>query len=158
MREWGYQGSSGRVRREHFDDREQAEAALQQARDEQNEKPARAEVLRPEADQIALELHAWEHYVMEFIQTYDLDEGQRTAALSCLAELKERATAHRDRRREEITALERRIRNNSGTDQELAEIKQRLIKLYGPIDEMFKELKRRLESIPTAEQQAAVQE
>ena len=35
VREWGYQGSSGRMRREHFDNRGQAEAALLQVRDEQ---------------------------------------------------------------------------------------------------------------------------
>ncbi|MEN8107973.1 MAG: WGR domain-containing protein [Pseudomonadota bacterium] len=35
VREWGYQGASGRLKREHFADREAAEAALLQARDEQ---------------------------------------------------------------------------------------------------------------------------
>jgi predicted DNA-binding WGR domain protein len=35
IREWGYQGARGRVVREHFPDREAAEAALTQARDEQ---------------------------------------------------------------------------------------------------------------------------
>jgi len=35
VREWGYQGSSGRVRREHFANREQAEAALLRVRDDQ---------------------------------------------------------------------------------------------------------------------------
>ena len=33
-----------------------------------------------------------------------------------------------------------------------------LIELYGPIDEMFNELKRRLESIPTADQQATARQ
>lgn len=35
VREWGYQGTSGRLKREHFADREAAEAALLKARDEQ---------------------------------------------------------------------------------------------------------------------------
>jgi predicted DNA-binding WGR domain protein len=35
IREWGYQGASGRVKKEHFQDREAAEAALLRARDEQ---------------------------------------------------------------------------------------------------------------------------
>ena len=35
IREWGYQGASGRVKKEHFQDREAAEAALTRARDEQ---------------------------------------------------------------------------------------------------------------------------
>jgi predicted DNA-binding WGR domain protein len=35
IREWGYQGSRGRVLREHYTDREEAEAALIRVRDEQ---------------------------------------------------------------------------------------------------------------------------
>ena len=34
-REWGYQGASGRVKREHFADHEAAESALLKIRDEQ---------------------------------------------------------------------------------------------------------------------------
>ena len=35
IREWGYQGTAGRLRKEHYPDRETAEAALVKARDEQ---------------------------------------------------------------------------------------------------------------------------
>jgi predicted DNA-binding WGR domain protein len=35
IREWGYQGASGRVKREHFADHEAAESALLKIRDEQ---------------------------------------------------------------------------------------------------------------------------
>lgn len=35
VKEWGFQGSSGRVVREHFSDRESAEAALIATRDQQ---------------------------------------------------------------------------------------------------------------------------
>ena len=35
IREWGYQGTAGRVKKEHFQDREAAEAALLTVRDEQ---------------------------------------------------------------------------------------------------------------------------
>jgi predicted DNA-binding WGR domain protein len=35
IREWGYQGARGRVQREHYADREEAEAALLRVRDEQ---------------------------------------------------------------------------------------------------------------------------
>jgi predicted DNA-binding WGR domain protein len=35
VREWGYQGASGRLKREHFADREAAEEALIHARDDQ---------------------------------------------------------------------------------------------------------------------------
>ena len=35
IREWGYQGAAGRVKKEHFNDRESAESALLGGRDEQ---------------------------------------------------------------------------------------------------------------------------
>ena len=35
IREWGYQGAAGRVKKEHFNDRESAESALLSVRDEQ---------------------------------------------------------------------------------------------------------------------------
>ncbi len=50
VREWGYQGSSGRVRREHFADRDQAQAALLQARDEQLKRGYRVVFLQAETD------------------------------------------------------------------------------------------------------------
>lgn len=111
-----------------------------------------------EEDQIALELAAWDKYVEEFLRLYDIDEAQRTTALSCLSELKQRATAHRDLRREDIAKLEKRIKNHTGSKEDLAEIKKQLSELYGPIDDMFKELKGRLAHIPTAEQRAKVAE
>ena len=35
IREWGYQGAAGRIKKEHFADHARAEAALLQSRDEQ---------------------------------------------------------------------------------------------------------------------------
>lgn len=35
IREWGYQGASGRIKREHFDDQTAAQAAMLKIRDEQ---------------------------------------------------------------------------------------------------------------------------
>ena len=116
-----------------------------------------AESPKTPVDQIAVELDSWEKYVADFVQLFHLDEGQRTAALSCLSELKERAIAHRERRRDEIARLEYRIQNNTATlEAPLDDLKKQLRELYGPIDDMFKELQTRLEQIPTAEQRAAV--
>ncbi|MFQ5590129.1 MAG: hypothetical protein ACE5HE_03100 [Phycisphaerae bacterium] len=130
----------------------------QEAAKRMSEQSTPAQEVRPETDHIAIELKAWDRYAAEFIGTYRLDEGQRTAVLSCLAELKERAVAHRDGHREEIAELEQRIRTNTGGDEELAAIKVRLVDLYGPIDEMFNELRRRLDLIPNSEQRLAAQE
>ncbi len=125
-----------------------------------------AESPKTPVDQIAAELDSWEKYVADFVQLFHLDEGQRTAALSCLSELRERAIAHRERRREEIARLEYRIQNNlvlslegtPATDAPLDDLKKQLRELYGPIDDMFKELQTRLEQIPTADQRAAAAE
>jgi hypothetical protein len=106
------------------------------------------------ADQIVAELDRWEKYVADFVLMYNLDEGQRTTALSCLSELKERAITHRDRRREDIARLEYRIEHNAADDAPLDELKKQLSELYGPIDDMFKELQTRLEMLPTAKQRA----
>jgi predicted DNA-binding WGR domain protein len=35
IREWGYQGAGGRIKREHFPDHDSAQAALLKVRDEQ---------------------------------------------------------------------------------------------------------------------------
>ena len=128
-------------------------------RTEPEQAAAVAEPPKTPVDQIAVELDSWEKYVAEFVQLFHLDEGQRTAALSCLSELRERAIAHRERRREEIARLEYRIQNNTATsDAPLDDLKKQLRELYGPIDDMFKELQTRLEQIPTADQRAAAAE
>jgi hypothetical protein len=107
-------------------------------------------------DQIAAELTAWEKYAAEFIVRHDLDEGQRTAVVSCLHELSERARLHRDLHRDEIARLERRIAEADEGD--VGEIREKLVELYGPVDEMFAELETRLEAIPTIEQKARAAE
>lgn len=111
---------------------------------------------QPPVDQIRVELSAWEQFTRDFIRIYDLDEGQRTAALSCLKELTDRANSHRDRHRGEIERLEKRISLETATHVELNETKEKLVSLYGPIDEMFLELKSRLETLPTSDQRARV--
>lgn len=107
-------------------------------------------------DQIEFELHAWDAYVSEYIRDFKFDRGQQTAAHSCLKELKGRARAHRDRFREEILKLERQIRSSSGDQDDLNEVKEQLVRLYGPVDEMFHELKRRTEQIATTVQRTQI--
>ncbi len=50
IREWGYQGSSGRVLREHFPDHERAQAALLAARDEQLRRGYRVVFMQTQAE------------------------------------------------------------------------------------------------------------
>lgn len=144
---------TGRARRE----RRAREKAEKSANAEAKKPPASSEPSDeagspPPPDQIAAELDRWDEYVAGFVRDYQLDEGQRTAALSCLAELRERAIAHRDRRRDEINDLERQIQRGTRSDAELEEIQKRLVDLYGPIDALFEELRRRLDAIPSRAQ------
>ncbi|MCC7291151.1 MAG: hypothetical protein IT449_03700 [Phycisphaerales bacterium] len=106
-------------------------------------------------DQIASEVDAWTQHVEDFIKKYELDEAQKKSAYSILKELKDRALAHRDANKPEIDKLERRIALGTGTPEELKQVEEQLVKLYGPIDAMFEELQRRIEPIPTAKQKAA---
>lgn len=106
-------------------------------------------------DQIELELLAWEKYINDFIKQYELNDGQITAVRSCFDELKQRAKLHRERHGHDLDELERRIQAHGGGEQETKELEERLTELYGPIDDMFGELKRRIELIPTMVQRAA---
>ncbi len=109
-------------------------------------------------DQIDRELDGWDKYVEQFIKAHDLDEGQRNAVLSCLTELKGRAVDHRDRHRVDIAELERRIAECGGSEDELDDLKPQLTELYGPIDDMFKELETRIGQLLTAAQRARAAE
>ncbi len=106
----------------------------------------------PPLDPISVELAGWAKYVKDFILRFDLDEGQRDAAHSCLSELTARANAHRQRYREELSALEQRIQSKETSPKIEADIKRELVRLYGPIDDMFAELRERLKQIPTERQ------
>lgn len=108
-------------------------------------------------DPILGELKRWEKFVNDFVQAYKLNDGQRSAALSCLSELKQRAIAHRTNRRADIEKLEVQIQAFAGSEEDLAILKKHLTELYGPIDDMFKELQDRVEKLPTAEQRAAAE-
>ncbi len=127
------------------------EREAQEAQREQKRKAADEQLVDP----IDAEMDVWQQYVADFISSYGLDSGQRSTVLSCLTELRDRAIAHRNRHREEIIRLEERIASNTGTDSELAEIKDQLTRLYGPIDEMFKELQSRIEQVPTGDQRVS---
>lgn len=115
---------------------------------------AGAEAKGPQ-DQIVAEVGAWQKYVEDFIARYKLDAAQQKTAKSVLQEMRERALSHRDANKVEIDRLEERIAAGSKTKEESDAIEKELTRLYGPIDALFDELKRRLEPIPTAEQKAA---
>ncbi|MFH0983653.1 MAG: hypothetical protein V2A79_19225 [Planctomycetota bacterium] len=113
--------------------------------------PAPAAPETQPADEFELEMAAWDRFVREFAAQYHLDAGQRDATASILAEMKARASDHYRSRKLRIALLEELIRYPK-LDTTEAEIEAELIELYGPLDEMFQELDRRLRSIPTEAQ------
>jgi predicted DNA-binding WGR domain protein len=50
VREWGYQGAGGRLKQEHFDDRDAAEEALLRARDDQLRRGYRVVFMQAETE------------------------------------------------------------------------------------------------------------
>jgi len=103
-------------------------------------------------DPIAVELLGWARYVEQFASQYELDAGQRDAATSCLLEMTRRANDHRERHLEDVLELERRIAAGPQTAEAQEALKREIVRLYGPIDEMFAELRSRLDQIPTTPQ------
>jgi len=104
-------------------------------------------------DQVVLELDAWDRYVADVIERFRFNDGQQQTARSILKEMKDRALAHRNRHRDEITQLEENLAAGNPDDSDA--IGRELTRLYGPIDEMFRELSARVELIPTAAQRRA---
>lgn len=147
---WEPPASAREDRKRRFEERR---ARRERFRREGEEREAASTTPSPPEDQVEIELGLWDKHAAEFIEKYSLDEGQKSTIQSILAEMKERATAHRDRHRTEIAELETRIQQGGG-DGDREAIKQKLTELYGPIDDMFAELQRRMQAVPTREQLA----
>ncbi|MCB9865080.1 MAG: hypothetical protein H6816_00360 [Phycisphaerales bacterium] len=81
---------------------------------------------------------AWARYVREFVNQFQLDDAQATAAWSILDELLGRAADYRRLHRDEMA--------------DAADDAQAYAKLQAPIGELFDELKQRLRPIPTSAQ------
>jgi hypothetical protein len=93
----------------------------------------------------------WSAYVRQFIARYSLNEAQKTSAQAVLKDVQDRAKNYRSARSEEITRLENRIRSGKSAEDR-TEAQAELREVLKGLDEMFEELKTRLQTIPTAEQ------
>lgn len=104
---------------------------------------------------LAEELHEWERYVAEFCDRYELDRSQRNAADSILREMLARAEDYVRLNRQRILALERIFEDPAGHDE--ASFDKEINEVYGPVDEMFRELDERVHRLPTEGQYRKVQ-
>jgi len=106
----------------------------------------------------------WEAYVREFIQKYQLDDGQTQRAQSVLKECQESAQRIIQKNKPEIEQLDKKLlalgdSKDADKLKELTEIGTRRTKLLEPINEIFeKQLKPRLEKLPTRAQRQAAEE
>lgn len=117
--------------------------------------PAASQPVPPESE--------WEAYTRRFIARYKLTVEQSQSALRVLKGCQEEAQNYLDRHKAEFERLakEEGTLQQSGakqTDARLASIKEEREKLRGPINEVFeKQLKPRLEKLPTRAQRAAAE-
>jgi len=110
---------------------------------------------------------AWEYYVRNFIQVYNLNDGQKQTAYSILRQLREEAARYRESHKEDYAQLEKEDAEASKAvpttqpEKLKASIDSTKLRtdhrreLDKPIAEMFERLKTQLYVIPTAEQRRA---
>lgn len=95
-------------------------------------------------------LDRWQSYTKEFISRYDLDEGQKTAAMAILRETQERAKAYRNSHVKEFDSLKTSIRTAEGPAR--ARLHAQLNELETPIHELFEGLHIRLDALLSTSQ------
>ncbi|MGE3182056.1 MAG: hypothetical protein AB7N71_10525 [Phycisphaerae bacterium] len=102
---------------------------------------------------------AWEKYVRDFITKYELDNGQKAVAEKILADCQEQAKRYLATRKSQIDKIDELLKEATGEKQkEAAALQTKRTKLLAPIDQIFeKQLKPRLDRIPTRAQQAAAE-
>jgi hypothetical protein len=97
----------------------------------------------------------WDLYVRNFIKKYQLDPAQTETAYSIVKECKERAMQYSEAHRQEINVAEDKLRGlrlGSGSPGEVADMEAEYRRLTAPLDQLFTEMKDRLEKIPTTSQ------
>lgn len=124
--------------------------------------PALVESIRARSESFTIEtdpvLSAWEKYTAAFIWRYELDTDQIQKALDILKSCQERGRSWVDRHREKIDAFNRELESaTTGTRQppDVERVRAERDRILEPINEIFeRELKPRLERLPTKEQRA----
>ena len=99
----------------------------------------------------------WERYVEDFIQRYQLDEGQQNAAHKILTSLQGYRDKYLRRKAKDIEVLEQRL-VAAKTDTDRDKVRTTYERLNAPLDRYFQQLKDRLDRIPTRKQRAAAAE
>ncbi len=95
----------------------------------------------------------WEMYVQKFIANYQLDQNQSNLAMQILAESRKRASEYLTSRKDEYERLQTLLANAGNDPKAAAEIQKQITDLNKPVQEdLFNEMKQRLDRIPTETQ------
>ncbi len=115
------------------------------------ERPAGGVVISKQDTSLLPDETKWVAYVRQFCERYSLNKAQKTSAYAILKDLQEQAQTYRSSRSEDIKRLEARVRTGA-SPEERREAQAELRDVLRGIEELFEQLKTRLDSIPTAEQ------
>lgn len=102
-------------------------------------------------------LSHFEAYVNKFVEDYELTPPQREAAYSILREVTERASAFQEAHRDELEEIKTRLAQAKSPDERrvITASRRRVTK---PLDDLFSELKQRLDQIPEQAQRERFRE
>jgi len=113
---------------------------------------------RPDWRESRPELDRFERYARRFIDNYKLDSTQATQVMSIVADSRKRAEEYWYSRKTDIEAARARVRELASDlknrQQYLAATKQ-LTELNKPVNDLYNEMRRRLDVIPTDAQRKA---
>lgn len=93
----------------------------------------------------------WERYVEQFVRKYDLNEDQRQRAFQFLTARQRERDQQLKRRGPQMERIEK-LYKEAKTPEEVARAEAEFEKLNAPIERIFDNLKRQLDTLPTREQ------
>ncbi len=96
----------------------------------------------------------WDTYVAEFIKRFQLEPEQTDRCLAILKDSKGRRNQLLLARRERLEELEKRP---TKADSDIRLAREELARLLAPVDQIFEQLRGRLDRIPTRKQREAVE-
>ncbi len=97
-------------------------------------------------------LDRWQSYTKQFVKRYHLDEGQATAAMAILKEMRQRADNYRRGHGKEFARLGKELHASKGDERE--RVRAELVALEGPLQALFDELRDRLDNLLDESQRA----
>jgi len=104
------------------------------------------------ASEAYLPLDRWEAYTHQFIQRFELDQGQRTSAMAILKEMRQRARDYRKRHARELSRVRSSLRRAKGDER--ARLRDEFDELERPCRELFDEFRGRLDRLLSESQRA----